>query len=175
MVAAVPFDQQAHDSYFVVGHLHYVLIGGVAFPIFAGVYYWFPKFTGKHAERATRPVELLAAVRRCATSTFFPMHIVGLLGMPRRIYTYAEETGWATLEPDLVARPVAHHPRPRRCSCVNVVYAAIARVSRPATTRGAPTRLEWALPSPPPQHGWTEPADRAQPPPALGPGRPPRR
>ena len=64
MVAAPPFDMQAHDSHFVVAHLHYVLIGGVAFPIFAGVYYWFPKFTGKLLERSPRQVELLAAVHR---------------------------------------------------------------------------------------------------------------
>ena len=93
MVAAPPFDLQAHDSYFVVGHLHYVLIGGVAFPIFAGVYYWFPKFTGRMLdERLGRWNFWLLFVG--VNLAFFPMHIVGLLGMPRRVYTYEAGLGW---------------------------------------------------------------------------------
>ena len=93
MVAAPPFDQQAHDSYFVVGHLHYVLIGGVAFPIFAGVYYWFPKFTGRMLdERLGRWNFWLLFIG--TNLAFFPMHIVGLLGMPRRVYTYEAGLGW---------------------------------------------------------------------------------
>ena len=93
MVAAPPFDQQAHDSYFVVGHLHYVLIGGVAFPIFAGIYYWFPKFTGRmldeHLGRWNFWLLFIGT-----NLAFFPMHIVGLLGMPRRVYTYEAGLGW---------------------------------------------------------------------------------
>src|SRR5687767_1375199 len=87
MTASVPFDWQVHDSYFVVAHFHYVLIGGVVFPIFAGFYYWLPKFTGKLLS------ERLGRLNFCLmfigfNIAFFPMHILGLMGMPRRVYTY---------------------------------------------------------------------------------------
>ena len=153
MVAAVPFDQQAHDSYFVVGHLHYVLIGGVAFPMFAGVYYWLPKFTGRMMNETLGRWNfwlLFVGVH----VTFGPMHIVGLLGMPRRISTYTAETGWgpynlvSSLGLLLIIPGLA-------CFIVNLVYSYFR--GRPAGPNpwGADS-LEWALPSPPPQQGWTE-------------------
>ena len=115
MVAAVPFDLQAHDSYFVVGHMHYVLIGGVAFPIFAGVYYWFPKFTGKLLdERLGRWNFWLLFIG--VNVTFFPMHIVGLMGMPRRVYTYADGHGLGHLQPHLDDRGVRSSSPGSRCS-----------------------------------------------------------
>jgi cytochrome c oxidase subunit I+III len=93
MLAAVPFNWQAHDSYFVVAHLHYVLIGGVIFPLFAGLYYWLPKITGRLlSERLGRWNFWLMFV--FFNITFFPMHAVGLLGMPRRIAVYSEGLGW---------------------------------------------------------------------------------
>jgi cytochrome c oxidase subunit I+III len=93
MLGAVPFDQQAHDSYFVVAHFHYVLIGGVVFPLFAALYYWLPKITGRMlSERLGRWNFALMFV--FFNVTFFPMHISGLLGMPRRIYTYPTGLGW---------------------------------------------------------------------------------
>ena len=87
MVAAVPFDFQAHDTYFVVAHLHYVLFGGTVFPIFAAIYFWFPKMSGK------MPSERLgwwsAGIMFVGFNVaFFPMHLSGLQGMPRRVYTY---------------------------------------------------------------------------------------
>jgi cytochrome c oxidase subunit I+III len=93
MVAVVPFDWQAHDSYFVVAHLHYVLIGGMVFPLFAAFYYWVP-YCSRHAlsERLGRWVfGLMFAGFNVA---FFPMHVSGLLGMPRRVYTYPAGMGW---------------------------------------------------------------------------------
>ena len=93
MTAMVPFDWQVHDSYFVVAHFHYVLVGGVVFPIFAGLYHWYPKVTG----RMTSPALGHAAFWFTFLGfnlTFFPQHIVGMLGMPRRVYTYAEGLGW---------------------------------------------------------------------------------
>jgi len=96
MVASVAFDQQAHDTYFVVAHLHYVLLGGAVFPLLAGVYYWFPKFTGRMlSERLGKWNFWLLIIG--VNVAFFPMHILGLEGMTRRIYTYLPETGWGPL------------------------------------------------------------------------------
>ena len=94
MVAVVPFDLQVHDSYFIVAHMHYVLIGGMLFPVFAGIYYWFPKFmTHMLNERLGKLNFWLMFIG--FNVTFFPMHIAGILGMPRRVYTYLENTGLA--------------------------------------------------------------------------------
>ena len=96
MVAVVPFDWQAHDTYFIVAHLHYVLFGGLVFPLFAAFYYWAP-YVSRNAlsERVGRWVFGLVFVG--FNVTFFPMHITGLAGMPRRVYTYAPGLGWDTL------------------------------------------------------------------------------
>lgn len=96
MVAMVPFDRQAHDSYFVVAHLHYVLFGGMVFPLFAAIYYWTPAFsTRRLSERLGRwSFGLIFAGFNIA---FLPMHITGLIGMPRRVYTYPAGMGWDTL------------------------------------------------------------------------------
>lgn len=96
MVALLPFDYQAHDSYFVVGHLHSVLIGGTLFPIAAGIYYYYPLVGGKAlSERLGRSVFWLMFVG--FNVTFLPMHITGLLGMTRRMYTYPDNLGFETL------------------------------------------------------------------------------
>jgi cytochrome c oxidase subunit I+III len=95
MVAFVPFDWQAHDSHFVVAHLHYVLFGGMVFPLFAGLYYWLPLVTGRVSEASGRIVFWLIFMG--FNITFLPMHLTGLLGMPRRVYTYADGLGWGML------------------------------------------------------------------------------
>src|SRR5215208_5532181 len=93
MLASVPLDSQVHDTYFVVAHFHYVLIGGAVFPLLAAVYYWFPKMTGRMmSERLGQWNFWLAFVG--FNVAFFPMHILGLRGMPRRVYTYQPEMGW---------------------------------------------------------------------------------
>jgi cytochrome c oxidase subunit 1 len=93
MVASVPLDLQVHDTYFVVAHFHYVLIGGAVFPLIGAVYYWFPKITGRMmSERMGQWNFWLAFIG--FNAAFFPMHILGLAGMPRRIYTYPVEVGW---------------------------------------------------------------------------------
>jgi cytochrome c oxidase subunit I+III len=96
MVAMAPFDWQAHDSYFVVAHLHYVLIGGMVFPLFAAFYYWVP-VASKNAlsERLGRWV--FSFMFLGVNVTFLPMHITGLIGMPRRVYTYQVGMGWDAL------------------------------------------------------------------------------
>lgn len=98
MLAFVPFDWQAHDTHFVVAHLHYVLIGGMMFPLFAGLYYWLPLATGRMpSESTSRTAFWLVFVG--FNLTFLPMHLTGLLGMPRRVYTYSPELGveWLNL------------------------------------------------------------------------------
>ena len=96
MVASVPFDLQVHDSFFVVAHLHYVLVGGAVAPLIGAIYFWWPKVTGRlMSERAGKWNFWLFFIG--VNVTFFPMHQLGLDGMPRRIYTYAAETGWGDL------------------------------------------------------------------------------
>ena len=98
MLAVVPIDYQLTDSYFVVGHFHWVIIGGILMGLFAGVYYWYPKVTGRmYSERLARWQFWLFLIGFILT--FGPMHISGILGMPRRIYTYPADRGWAAVEP----------------------------------------------------------------------------
>jgi cytochrome c oxidase subunit 1 len=96
MVASVPFDQQVHDTFFVVAHFHYVLIGGAVFPLMGGLYYWWPKISGRMlSERGG--VASFALLFIGFNVTFFPMHQLGFQGMPRRVYTYVEGLGWEPL------------------------------------------------------------------------------
>ena len=96
MVGLVPFDWQVHDTHFVVAHFHYVLIGGMVFPLFAAFYYWAPTASTRPlSERLGRWVFGLLFVG--FNVAFFPMHVSGLLGMPRRVWTYPAEMGWQGL------------------------------------------------------------------------------
>jgi cytochrome c oxidase subunit I+III len=153
MVASPPFDAQAHDSHFVVGHLHYVLIGGVAFPIFAGVYYWFPKFTGKLLdERLGKWNFWLLFVG--TNLTFFPMHIVGLRGMPRRVYTYPAGLGWDVYNL-LSSLGVFLFIAPGIAVFIWNVIRTLRRGPRAGPNPWGADTLEWATESPPVDHGWS--------------------
>ena len=94
--AIVPVDWQVTDSYYVVAHFHYVLFGGTAFGIFGGTYYWFPKITGKLLDETLGKWHFWLTLIGF-NLTFFPMHILGLMGMPRRVYTYPDNPGWGLL------------------------------------------------------------------------------
>ncbi|MBV8572422.1 MAG: cytochrome c oxidase subunit I [Acidobacteriaceae bacterium] len=96
VLASVPLDWQVHDTYFVVAHFHYVLIGGALFPLFGAFYHWFPKITGRMMDEKIGRLNFWVLFIGF-NLTFFPMHIQGLMGMPRRVYTYPAEMGWGPL------------------------------------------------------------------------------
>src|SRR5436305_227705 len=96
MVASMPFDWQVTDTYFVVAHFHYVLNGAVVFPIFGAIYYWAPKMTGRMLSERLGKISFWMMFISFHVA-FFPMHIVGLLGMPRRVATYLPGLGWDNL------------------------------------------------------------------------------
>jgi cytochrome c oxidase subunit I+III len=151
MVASVPFDQTVHDSYFIVAHFHYVLVGGAVFPLFGALYYWFPKVTGRMlSERLGRWSFGLLFLG--VNLTFFPMHQLGLEGMPRRVYTYLPETGWgdlnllATVGAGLIALGVL-------LFAINIVVGLRAGTPAGDDPWVADT-LEWATSSPPPPYNF---------------------
>ena len=151
MTAAVPVDKQLTDTYFVVAHLHYVLIGINVFPVVGGIYYWFPKFTGKMMnERLGRWSFWVMFIG--FNLGFFPMHIAGLLGMPRRIYTYPEGLGWSTV--NLVITLGSY------LFAIGVLLFLInvwrsLKMGRPAGANPWDSHsLEWAAPSPPPPYNF---------------------
>ena len=146
MVASVPFDRQVHDSYFVVAHFHYVLMGGAVFPLMGGVYYWFPKVTG-------RMLSERLGVWSCLTVfigfniTFFPMHILGLEGMPRRIYTYVDGMGWEAM--NIVATAGAFLLAAGFALTLFNVVRSCRQGAVAADNPWAGSTLEWATSSPP--------------------------
>jgi cytochrome c oxidase subunit I+III len=93
MFAAIPFDQATTDTYFVVAHFHFIIFGAAVFPILGGMYYWFPKVTGRLYNEGLAKLSFWLTFVGTAV-TFFPMHILGLLGMTRRVYTYPSSLGW---------------------------------------------------------------------------------
>jgi cytochrome c oxidase subunit 1/cytochrome c oxidase subunit I+III len=151
MTAAVPYDKQLTDTYFVVGHLHYVLIGINVFPVVGGVHYWFPKLTGRLMnERLGKWSFWLMFIG--FNVGFFPMHIVGLLGMPRRIYTYADGLGWGTL--NLIITLGAYlFALGVVLFVINVLRSYRSGAKAGANPWDAPS-LEWATPSPPPPYNF---------------------
>jgi cytochrome c oxidase subunit 1 len=147
MVASVPFDTQVHDTYFVVAHFHYVLIGGAVFPLMGAIYYWFPKITGRMmSERLGWWVAGLVFVG--FNLTFFPMHVLGFQGMPRRIYTYQHDMPWAGLNLFVSLSSIM-----LALGFLLFVIDAVrsARWGTPASDNPwSASSLEWATASPPP-------------------------
>src|SRR5216684_1056365 len=147
MLSAAPFNFQLTDSYFVIGHFHFVLIGGTLFGVFAGIHYWYPKVTGRMlSERLARWQFWLLYVGFLLT--FGTMHISGVLGMPRRIYTYDADRGWALLNQLTTLGAIIQVP-----SFAIFVYNVFAslRNGRPAGDDPWDAwTLEWSTMSPPP-------------------------
>jgi cytochrome c oxidase subunit 1 len=151
MLAAAPFDFQLHDSYFVVGHFHWVLIGGTLFGTFAGIHYWYPKATGRMlSERLARWQFWLLYVGFILT--FGPMHVAGMLGMPRRIYTYEPDRGWAIWNQIATVGALIQVPS-FAIFVVNILTSL--RNGKPAGDDPWDAwTLEWATTSPPPSYNF---------------------
>jgi cytochrome c oxidase subunit I+III len=151
MFAAIPFDQQLTDSYFVVAHFHFIIFGAAVFPLLGGFYYWFPKVTGKLYDERLGKLSFWLTFAGTGL-TFFPMHIVGLLGMPRRVYTYPKDMGWSgyNLAESIGAYLIA--------AGLLLVVANLVR----SFFRGPPSgndpwggaTLEWSTTSPPPHYNY---------------------
>jgi cytochrome c oxidase subunit I len=151
MTASVPVDWQLTDTYFVVAHLHYVLIGINLFPVLGAVYFWFPKMTGRLMdERLGRWNFWVTFIG--FNLAFLPMHLTGLLGMPRRVYTYADGMGWDTLNmitsvgSFVLAGGIL-------LFLVNVAKSLKSGASAGPNPWDAPT-LEWSVASPPPPYNF---------------------
>jgi heme/copper-type cytochrome/quinol oxidase subunit 1 len=153
MVAVLPFDWQVTDSYFVVAHFHYVLNGAVVFPIFGAIYYWLPKMTGRPlSERLGKLSFWVMFVG--FNITFFPMHILGFLGMPRRVYTYNNGLGWDGLNL-MVSLGSAVFGLGTGLTLLN--WALSLRHRQDRTVPDDPWEadsLEWATTSPPPHYNF---------------------
>jgi cytochrome c oxidase subunit 1 len=147
MVASVPIDTQVHDTYFVVAHFHYVLIGGAVFPLLGGVYYWAPKILGVMLSERLARWHFWAAFIGFNVA-FLPMHILGLMGMPRRVYTYQPELGWDGLN-QLSSLGALLFFASFLIFLWNVVTSWRSGAPAPANPWNAST-LEWATDSPPP-------------------------
>jgi cytochrome c oxidase subunit I len=151
MTAAVPLDWQLTDTYFVVAHLHYVLLGINVFPVVGGIYYWFPKFTGRMmSERLGKWSFWVMFIG--FNVAFFPMHITGMLGMPRRIYTYPSGMGWNTL--NLITSIGAFLFAFGVLLFLYNVAVSLRRGERANANPWDSPTLEWLTPSPPPSYNF---------------------
>jgi len=151
MTAAVPLDLQLNNTYFIVAHLHYVLLGINVFPVVGGIYYWFPKFSGRMMNEALGKWSFWVMFIGFNVG-FFPMHIAGLLGMPRRIYTYPPDVGWNTV--NMVASVGSFvFAFGILLFLINVIVSLKRGALAGPNPWDAPT-LEWTIPSPPPPYNF---------------------
>ncbi|AMA71870.1 MULTISPECIES: cytochrome c oxidase subunit I [Aneurinibacillus] len=152
-LAAVPIDIHMHDSYFVVAHFHYVLFGGSMMAVLGGIFYWFPKITGRmYNEKLGKTVFWLYFIG--TNLTFFPMHYIGMMGMPRRVFQYDPAAGMqvanqiATFGSYLIGIAAI-------MMVVTIIVSLRIGAKAPANPWGAQT-LEWTVSSPPPEHNFIE-------------------
>ncbi len=151
MTAAVPLDWQLTDTYFVVAHLHYVLLGINVFPVLGGLVYWFPKFTGRLMnERFGKWTFWVLFVG--FNLGFFPMHISGLLGMPRRVYTYPADMGWNTS--NLLTSIGAFVFAIGIAMFIGNALVSLRRGAHAGANPWDASGLEWSTSSPPPPYNF---------------------
>jgi cytochrome c oxidase subunit 1 len=151
IIAAVPLDLQLHDTYFIVAHFHYVLIGGAVFPLLGILTYWFPKITGRMMDETLGKIGFWTIFLGFQLA-FFPMHFSGLLGMPRRVYTYPAGLGLEL--PNLLSTIGAFVVA---ASVVLFVINGLVSLFRGAIAPANPwdaASLEWAVASPPPVYNF---------------------
>ncbi|HEX6680378.1 MAG TPA: cytochrome c oxidase subunit I [Gaiellaceae bacterium] len=151
MFAAIPFDQQTTDTYFVVAHFHFIIFGAAVFPILGGMYYWFPKVTGRMYHEGLAKASFWVAFLGTAL-TFFPMHMLGLLGMTRRIYTYPNGMGWGAYN---LSETVGAFILTAGLLMIaaNLVYSRFRGPAAGPDPFGGGT-LEWTTTSPPPPYNF---------------------
>jgi cytochrome c oxidase subunit I len=153
MLSAAPFDWQLNDSYFVVAHFHFVLVGGLLFTIFGAIYYWFPKATGRRlSERLGKWHFWLFLIG--FHLTFDTMHIPGMLGMPRRVYTYEASRGWGMLNM-ICTLGVAFQALGILLFVGNVLWS-LFKGQRAGNDPWDAWTLEWTTTSPPPEYNFAE-------------------
>src|SRR3954468_15873160 len=152
MTASAPLDLQLTDTYFVVAHLHYVLVGGAMFPLFGAFCYWYPKATGRLMSERWGKVAFALIVGGFNIG-FFPMHLLGLEGMPRRIYTYGSDMGWGTL--NLVATIGTFISAIGGMVFVANAWLSLKRGESAGDDPWGGSTLEGAPSSPPPVHNFT--------------------
>jgi cytochrome c oxidase subunit 1 len=157
MLAVPPADFQFHDSYFVVAHFHYVIVGGIVFGLLSGLFYWWPKMTGRFLNETLGKITFWTFFTGFHL-TFFIQHFVGLLGMPRRVFTYLGENdnpGWtwmnqlSTIGAFVMAFAV-----------IVLLFNIVASLTKPKTAKGDAwgdgRTLEWAIPSPAPEYNFKQ-------------------
>src|SRR5579871_63603 len=153
MVAVLPFDWAVTDSYFIVAHLHYVLNGAVVFPIFGAIYYWNPKLFGRMLNERWGKISFWVMFIGF-NLTFFPMHVLGIMGMPRRIYTYPDNLGWNSLNALITAGSYVFGAG-TGITLINWAWSMRYGKKAPADPWAADS-LEWSTESPPPEYNFAE-------------------
>src|SRR6059036_2721496 len=152
--ASPPADLQQTDTYYVVAHIHYVLFGGTIFGLFAGIYYWWPKMTGRLLSEALGKLHFWLTFLGMNLA-FFPMHFIGLLGMPRRIYTYSPDLGPGIAQLNLASTGGALLIGVATLVFVwNMFRTRVRGAQAPNDPWGGAT-LEWSIPSPPPVYNFS--------------------
>ena len=151
--AAPPSDAQQQDTYYIVAHLHYVLFGGSVFGVFAGIYYWFPKMTGRMLNEGLAKLNFWLMFIGM-NLTFAPMHWVGLDGMPRRVYTYTEEMGWDFW--NLVSTIGSLVLAVGLLVFLHNFFRSLKKGEVAGNDPWDGRTLEWTIPSPPPEYNFAE-------------------